>query len=188
MIFAHEFFDALPVHKLKKTEKGWREILIDIKDSNEIPENGEELRYIISRESTPASKLLLDPEEQKEEVEVCPDAGLLVKELSVLIKENGGAALIIDYGHNGTEGDTLRAFKKHRQVSPLITPGECDVTCDVDFSYLKKQLGKEILVYGPVQQNFFLKNMGIELRLNKLLQNCSKKSIFVFNIKLQNAS
>lgn len=60
MIFAHEFFDALPVHKLKKTEKGWREILIDIKDSNEVLENGEELRYIISRESTPASKLLLD--------------------------------------------------------------------------------------------------------------------------------
>lgn len=60
MILAHEFFDALPVHKLKKTEKGWREILIDMKNSNEVQEDGEELRYIISREPTPASKLLID--------------------------------------------------------------------------------------------------------------------------------
>lgn len=30
MLVAHEFFDALPIHKFQKTENGYREILIDI--------------------------------------------------------------------------------------------------------------------------------------------------------------
>lgn len=35
LIVANEFFDALPVHKLQKTERGYREILIDLDDSDE---------------------------------------------------------------------------------------------------------------------------------------------------------
>lgn len=46
---AHEFFDALPIHKLVKTEQGWREILIDINPSDF------SLRYVMSRDRTPAS-------------------------------------------------------------------------------------------------------------------------------------
>ncbi len=35
--------------------------------------------------------------------------------------ENGGLALIADYGHMGEEGDTFRAFKHHSQVDPLVS-------------------------------------------------------------------
>lgn len=36
MLVAHEFFDALPIHKFQKTEIGYREILIDIDPSQDI--------------------------------------------------------------------------------------------------------------------------------------------------------
>lgn len=36
LLVAHEFFDALPVHKFQKTKDGYREILIDIDPSKEL--------------------------------------------------------------------------------------------------------------------------------------------------------
>lgn len=41
-------------------------------------------------------------------MEVCPDAGVIIQELSQRIASTGGAALIADYGHDGTKTDTLR--------------------------------------------------------------------------------
>lgn len=50
LFLAHEFFDALPVHKLVHVEgKGWREVLIDLE-----PDQPGRLRYVLSRERTPA--------------------------------------------------------------------------------------------------------------------------------------
>lgn len=49
LYLAHEFFDALPVHKLVKTNQGWREVLIDINHEDST------LRYVLSRDRTPAS-------------------------------------------------------------------------------------------------------------------------------------
>ena len=48
LYLAHEFFDALPIHKLVKKDGGWREVLIDMN-----PSTGT-LRYVISRDRTPA--------------------------------------------------------------------------------------------------------------------------------------
>ena len=36
------------------------------------------------------------------------------------VVEDGGLALIADYGHLGEEGDTFRAFKHHSQINPLV--------------------------------------------------------------------
>lgn len=41
-------------------------------------------------------------------MEVCPEAGVIVQELSQRIALTGGAALIADYGHDGTKTDTFR--------------------------------------------------------------------------------
>ncbi len=48
LYLAHEFFDALPVHKLVKVEQGWREVLVDINRTDST------LRYVLSRDRTPA--------------------------------------------------------------------------------------------------------------------------------------
>lgn len=50
LFLAHEFFDALPVHKLVQVEnQAWREVLVDLD-----PAHFGRLRYVLSRERTPA--------------------------------------------------------------------------------------------------------------------------------------
>lgn len=47
-------------------------------------------------------------DETRDHVEVCPEAGVIIQELSQRIALTGGAALIADYGHDGTKTDTFR--------------------------------------------------------------------------------
>ena len=127
------------MNKFKKVEDGWREVLVDVDDT------GERLRYIISRNATPSCVLLAqdgvkEAVEGREMVEMSPSAWTMAKMISERIVEHGGAALIADYGHDGGgDGDTLRAFRHHRQVDPLELPGTADITADVDFGLLRTQ-------------------------------------------------
>lgn len=41
-------------------------------------------------------------------MEVCPEGGVIVQKLANRIADDGGAALIVDYGHDGTKTDTFR--------------------------------------------------------------------------------
>lgn len=61
--------------------------------------------------------------------------------------------------------DTFRAFKDHKLWEPLKNAGSADITADVDFGYIRKQVEDKALVFGPVAQEQFLKTLGIELRL-----------------------
>ena len=59
----------------------------------------------------------------------------------------------------------FQAFRQHSQQHPLSAPGTADLTADVDFSLLTASLADSVMAIGPVNQAFFLKNMGIEIRL-----------------------
>lgn len=41
-------------------------------------------------------------------MEVCPEAGVIIQNLACRIEKGGGAALVADYGHDGTKTDTFR--------------------------------------------------------------------------------
>ncbi|KAM7395907.1 hypothetical protein PAMA_007266 [Pampus argenteus] len=103
VFLAHEFFDALPIHKFQRTEKGWREVLVDID-----PEKPDQLRFVMAPSPTLASSTLIQADERRDHVEVCAEGGVIVQQLSRRITEDGGAALIADYGHDGTKTDTFR--------------------------------------------------------------------------------
>ncbi|XP_007255499.3 protein arginine methyltransferase NDUFAF7, mitochondrial [Astyanax mexicanus] len=171
IFLAHEFFDALPIHKFQKTEKGWREIMVDID-----PEAPEKLRFVVFPAPTLASTTLIPADEKREHVEVCPDSGVIVQKLANQIAVEGGAALIADYGHDGTKTDTFRGFRGHKLHDVLLAPGTADLTADVDFSYLRRMAGDEVVCMGPITQRLFLKNMGIDTRLQVLLRNCRDAS------------
>ncbi|MGH0166698.1 UNVERIFIED_CONTAM: hypothetical protein FKN15_050991 [Acipenser sinensis] len=130
---AHEFFDALPIHKFQA-------------------------------------------DEEREHVEVCPEGGVLVQRLTNRISEDGGAALIADYGHAGDKTDTFRGFRGHKLHDVLVAPGTADLTADVDFRYLRRMTDERVLSFGPITQQQFLRNMGIDVRLQVLLRSCTDSS------------
>lgn len=59
----------------------------------------------------------------------------------------------------------VQAFKGHQLHDVLASPGTADLTADVDFSYLRRMAGGGVACMGPVTQRTFLKNMGIDTRL-----------------------
>lgn len=171
---AHEFFDALPIHKFQKVGGNWREVLIDI-DESETSEN--HLRFVLAPTDTAASQLLLKvaPDDVRDHIEICPDGGTIVTELAQRIATDGGFSLIADYGHNGSKTDTFRAFRQHKLFDALCEPGSADLTADVDFSYLRQFIDRNhVSVYGPVTQEHFLHCMGITTRLQSLLAKANE--------------
>ncbi|KFM66630.1 Protein midA-like protein, mitochondrial, partial [Stegodyphus mimosarum] len=89
LFLAHEFLDVLPVHKFQKTDDGWKEILIDFRNNK--------LQYVMSRNTTPAAELLIDPSEKRDHVEISPEVGILINDVCKRMKEDGGITLIVDY-------------------------------------------------------------------------------------------
>ncbi|XP_012509314.1 PREDICTED: NADH dehydrogenase [ubiquinone] complex I, assembly factor 7 [Propithecus coquereli] len=168
---AHEFFDVLPVHKFQKTPQGWREVFIDVD-----PQVSDKLRFVLAPCATPAAAFI-QHDETRDHVEVSPDAGVIIQELSQRIALTGGAALIADYGHDGTKTDTLRGFCGHKLHDVLIAPGTADLTADVDFSYLRRMAQGKVASLGPIKQQTFLKNMGIDVRLKVLLDKSDEPSM-----------
>ncbi|XP_047429175.1 protein arginine methyltransferase NDUFAF7, mitochondrial [Mugil cephalus] len=173
---AHEFFDALPIHKFQRTEKGWREVMVDI-----VPDKPDQLRFVVLPSPTLASSTLVQAGERRDHVEVCAEGGVIIQQLARRIAEDGGAALIADYGHDGTKTDTFRGFKGHQLHDVLSSPGSADLTADVDFSFLRRMAEGGVAeggvaCLGPVTQGTFLKNMGIDTRMEVLLRNCTDPS------------
>ncbi|KAF7624358.1 hypothetical protein AFCA_011699 [Aspergillus flavus] len=86
-----------------------------------------------------------------------------------------GAALIMDYGTMDTiPVNSLRGIQHHRKVPPLSSPGQVDVSADVDFTALAEAAleGSEgVEVHGPVEQGDFLRTMGIAERMQQLLKH-----------------
>lgn len=58
-----------------------------------------------------------------------------------------------------------QGFKGHRLHDVLSCPGSADLTADVDFSFLRRVAGEGVACLGPVTQRTFLKNMGIDSRM-----------------------
>ena len=66
----------------------------------------------------------------------------------------------------------LRSIKKHSFTNPLSNPGSQDLSIKVDFNILKHiALENGAEVYGPVDQSYFLKKLGIKARINNLIKN-----------------
>lgn len=92
---------------LQKTEKGWREVLIDC-DENQ------KLYFRISAEETASVKMLIRPPlstGDRLELEISPRALGIARQLAHRVDAFGGLALIADYGHEGEKGDTFRVYK-----------------------------------------------------------------------------
>ena len=166
-LIANEFFDALPIHQLVRTQDGWAE--------RRVASDGQGA-LLMTDGDAPDDLIALAAEEDGPSpgdiTEISPARDDLAREIGNRIRQDGGLAIIIDYGAwvNRATGDTLQAVRAHAPVDPLNRPGETDLTSQVDF----RSLGRAAAaggadVFGPVPQGTFLRTLGIEIRTAALL-------------------
>ena len=166
VIFANEYFDVLPIHQMVKRETGWHERTV------QLDQNGR-LVFAHASEPTPHFEVLLPPLVRAAPIgavfEWRPDKEIM--KIARRVREQDGAALIIDYGHMRSDaGDTFQAIARHSFTDPLRNPGQADVTAHVDFQALARaaeDIGAR--AHGPVTQGDFLKRLGIETRAASLM-------------------
>ncbi|QDS75759.1 hypothetical protein FKW77_008628 [Venturia effusa] len=92
-----------------------------------------------------------------------------------------GAALILDYGPATTiPTNSLRGIKAHEICSPFASPGQVDLSADVDFTGLAEaalNASPNVEVHGPVEQATFLSAMGIRERAHALVQKAGSDKV-----------
>ena len=105
-----------------------------------------------------------------EVVETSPARDDAVTKLARLLAEAGGAALIIDYGHDkSAPGDTLQAVRAHRFAPVLAQPGEQDLTAHVDFEAVARAARDAGAAATTVAtQGEWLERLGIRARATAL--------------------
>ncbi|EDV29842.1 uncharacterized protein TRIADDRAFT_52674 [Trichoplax adhaerens] len=176
LVVANEFFDALPIHQFRKVNGNWNEVMIDVDEGD----GKHHLKFVLAPKPTLQTKLYTQDvmfaksSKVKDIMEVSPDSATIYKEIADRLRVHGGCALIVDYGEFGTGTDTIRAFRKHKQVHVLDAPGSADLTADVDFAFLKYTVENTVKFYGPIPQGQFLLQMGIQARLKMLIKELEK--------------
>jgi SAM-dependent MidA family methyltransferase len=145
LLAANEFFDALPVRQFV---------------------GGIERRVAL----TPAG---LAFDRDGEIVEDSPVRSEAMTQVAKRLAARGGAASVIDYGHERTApGDTLQAVRGHNFSPVLHNPGEQDLTSHVDFEALAKaacEAGAEVTPL--VTQGEWLRRLGLDARASALTKS-----------------
>lgn len=163
LIVANEFFDALPIHQLVRSADGWFDRMVGL--------DGDAFTFMAGRERMDH---LVPPSwrsaAQGAMIETSPASVALMADIARRLKEQGGAALIIDYGHMELRsGSTLQALKAHKKVDVFTHPGDADITAHVDFELLKQVAednGADLM--GLQFQGEWLRQMGIDTRMEAL--------------------
>jgi len=106
-------------------------------------------------------------------VEISPIREQVVRDIASRLKDNGGVALFIDYGHaRSGRGDTLQAVRGHRFSPVLADPGEQDLTSHVDFEAVQRAARDAGAAVTPiVPQGEWLQSLGIERRAQALARS-----------------
>jgi SAM-dependent MidA family methyltransferase len=168
IIFANEFFDALPVEVLSRhgaMRVGW--------------EAGRFVESFVSASATQMEYLdrySILPEEG-ERVEVGLEAQRWMPRIAAAVPR--GFVVIIDYGYTRTEllagrhRGTIMCYRQHSASdNPYEAPGEQDITAHVNFTALRasgEQAGLECL--GLVTQAQFLMGIGEETQFSDAFED-----------------
>ncbi len=164
LVVANEFLDALPVTQFERNALGW--VLRTVAAEGE----GLAMRAI------EPVKLAMIPEAVREAPEGAVHernfaAEQVAATLARRLAAQGGAALLVDYGHEGPAlGDTLQATCAGVPAPPLEALGAGDLTAHVDFAAIAGAAARAAPVglFGPVAQGDFLAALGLAARAEAL--------------------
>ncbi len=169
IVFANEFFDALPVEVL--APEG--ELRINVREGALVEE------FVAAR---PESLAFLDhygvPPEAEERVEAAPGYGEHVRAAAGAMRR--GFAVWIDYGYTraellaGRHRGTITAYRRHTvSASPYEAPGEQDITAHVNFTALAALAEASGMEAQPlVTQSQFLLGIGEQNQFADAFEEC----------------
>lgn len=142
IVFANEWLDALPFHRLIFHDGAWRERGVGLDKAGQLTE-------VLLDELTPEVAAVADrlPAliEDGYELDLPLEAERALED--VLSQDWTGLILLFDYGRTWTSllqdhpSGTARTYHSHKQGNDLLeSPGACDITCDVCWTPLKAQM------------------------------------------------
>jgi len=142
LLIANEFLDALPIRQ--------------------------HIDGIERRVNIAAGGLAFDRD--GEIIESSPIREQAVHSIATCLAAKGGAAILIDYGHErSAHGDTLQAVRGHGYAPVLANPGEQDLTAHVDFEAVAEAARRAgAAATTLVGQGDWLLRLGIEARAQSL--------------------
>ncbi len=171
ILFANEFFDALPVE------------VIDHRGAVRVGfENG---RFVESFAAPSAAEI-----EFLDRYGVHPEAGERVEaplaslawmdRIAAAFQDRRGFAVLIDYGYTreeqlaGRHRDTVMTYRQHTaSPSPYEAPGEQDITAHVNFTALRARgIDRGLDPLALVTQSQFLLGIGEETQFADAFQDC----------------
>ncbi len=169
IVFANEFFDALPVEIL--TERG--QVYVDV-------ENG---RFVeCFRPPAPDVHEFVDRYGVRptvgERVEACPQA---LRWMDTLVRTlRRGFMIFIDYGYTreeqlaGRHRDTLMTYRRHHAgANPYEAPGEQDITAHANFTALAEAAtAAGFAKLGLITQAQFLMGIGEQTQFADAFEEC----------------
>jgi SAM-dependent MidA family methyltransferase len=168
IIFANEFFDALPVEVISS----YGSLRIGSRDGQFIetwaPPSPEELEFL--------DRYSIHPE-PGERVEVPLQAQAFMSDAAKLKR---GFVIAIDYGYTreeqlaGRHRGTLKAIRQHSvSANPYEAPGEQDITADVNFTALAAAAGKQgMRAQKVITQSQLLLGIGETTEFADAFEDC----------------
>jgi len=169
IIFANEFFDALPVDVLSSEGS----LRVDARDGRFLetwaPASSEELEFL--------DRYSIHPE-PGERIEVSLQSQALMNAAAADLQL--GFAVVIDYGYAreeqlaGRHRGTLKAIRQHSvSANPYEAPGEQDITADVNFTALAAAAEKHgMRTQKLVTQSQFLLGIGEANEFADAFEDC----------------
>ena len=172
LLVTNELFDALPIHQFQSRGGRWHERMVGLDAGGNgltfgLGPPGASLALVGAKASLLAEGSI---------VEACPAGIALAADIARRVVAHGGAALIIDYGHEGgAVGESLQAVRRHGKHDPLDEPGSADLSAHVDFGALARAAREAgAAVYGPIPQNLLLERLGIRVRAAALKKKATE--------------
>jgi len=169
IIFANEFFDALPVEVL--SPEG--ELRVSEKDGRFVetwaPASAEELELLDHHGVNPAAG---------ERIEILLFAQRYMSQIAAMVTR--GFLVVIDYGYTrqeqlaGRHRGTLTAYRQHSVSANLYeAPGEQDITAHVNFTALTAAAEQNGMLAQPlVTQSQFLMGIGENNQFADAFEDC----------------
>lgn len=176
ILVGNEYLDAFPIDQWRRLATGWQRRHVVVADG----------RLEFDWRGEPSGPLAIGDVEARSPTS---QAGAIIESRSGVpggygdelfrLERAPGVALLLDYGHAApAAGDTLQAVRRHRFEHPLTSPGEADLTAQVDFAELMRlparpagrlQTAGRLAWNGPVTQAEFLGRLGIAERASRLM-------------------